>query len=176
MAITRQKKSQIIEDTAKTLTESELVVVAKYQGTSVRSLQQLRRQARDENMTVRVVKNRLVKQALTADDRFNKNDFSFLTGQLMYASSPTDELAPAKLLADFSKNEPQVELVAGLTRDGVLLTAEDIKALAALPTLQQLRGQLAGLINSPLTGLGSVLINNLSSLPRVLTARAQLNS
>lgn len=173
MALSKEKKTAIISDFAKVLSDSKLVVVARYQGTSVKALQELRRQARDNGTEVRIIKNRLVKKAIEQDVRLSKADVSFLTGQLMYAASSEDEVAPAKVLADFAKNEPQIEFVAGFAGDGTILPAEDIKALAALPTKDQLRGQLTGLIASPLSGFSTVMSGNIRGLLNVLFAKAE---
>lgn len=173
MALSKEEKSKVIEQVSNMLANSKLVVIAKYQGTSVQSLQDLRRQARDQGSSVRIIKNRLVRKAMARDHRFTGADLAFLTGQLMYASSPSDEVAPARVIADFAKSEPQVELVAGINADGTILEAEDIKTLATLPTLDQLRGQLAGLIASPLSGLANVLAGNVRGVLNALSARAE---
>jgi len=175
MALSKDRKNEVVTEAAQMLADSKLVVLAKYQGTSVKSLQDLRKTASESNSTVRIMKNRLVKKAMEQDDRLKDIDTAFLTGQLMYAASPSDELAPARIIADFAKNEPQVELVAGITADGSILGIDDVKALADLPTKDQLRGQLAGLIASPLSGLASVLSGNVRGVLNVLSARAEQN-
>ena len=104
MALSKEEKSKVIEQVSNMLANSKLVVIAKYQGTSVQSLQDLRRQARDQGSSVRIIKNRLVRKAMARDHRFTGADLAFLTGQLMYASSPSDEVAPARVIADFAKS------------------------------------------------------------------------
>ena len=173
MALSKQRKSAIVSDVAQLLSQSKLTVIARYQGTSVQSLQDLRRQARDSHTQVRVIKNRLVKKAIEADDKLKQIETDFLTGQLMYAFNDEDELAPAQVLAKFAKNEPQIEFVAALTADGELMPADDVKALAALPTKEQLRGQLAGVIAAPISGFSSVMAANVRNVLNVLHARAE---
>jgi large subunit ribosomal protein L10 len=136
-------------------------------------MQQLRRQARENGTNVRVIKNRLFKQALAGSAKFKDLDTSLLSGQLLYAFNALDEVAPAQSLADFAKQHPQIEFVGGLNADGQLLTADDIKILAALPTKDQLRGQLVGVIASPLSGLVGVMDANLRGVLNVLDARAE---
>jgi large subunit ribosomal protein L10 len=172
VALSKEKKADVVEQVAAMLSDSKLVVIARYQGTSVKSLQDLRRQARDQGSSVRIIKNRLVKKAMANDSRFNETNLDFLSGQLMYAASSSDEVAPARIIADFAKSEPQIELVAGINADGSILGTDDVKLLAALPTRDQLRGQLAGLIAAPLSGFANVLSGNTRGLLNVLSARA----
>jgi large subunit ribosomal protein L10 len=172
MALSRDKKNQVVAEVSELLANSKLTVVARYQGTSVKSMQQLRRQARENGTGVRVIKNRLFKQVLAGNDKFKDLDTDMLSGQLLYAFNADDDVAPAQSLAQFAKQEPQIEFVGGLSGDGQLLGAEDIKVLAALPTKEQLRGQLVGVIASPLSGLVGVMNANLRGVLTVLDARA----
>src|SRR5579863_3579057 len=112
MALTKEKKNEVVDEVAALLADSKLTVMAKYSGTSVKSMQSLRRSAKDNGTTIKVVKNRLFKKALEQDERFKNLDFSQITGQLLYAFNAEDEVAPAKDLAEFAKAEPQLEFVA----------------------------------------------------------------
>lgn len=173
MALSRDKKNQVIDEVSDLLADAKLVVVARYPGTSVKAMQQLRTLARENGTTVRVIKNRLFKQALASNDKFKDLDTGLLSGQLIYAFNSDDEVAPAQSLAQFAKQEPQIEFVGGLSGDGQLLAAEDIKILSALPTKDQLRGQLVRVIASPLSGLVGVMNANLRGVLNVLDARAE---
>jgi len=173
LALSKEKKIAVIQDVSDILANSKLVVVARYQGTSVKAMQELRRQARDSQTQVRIVKNRLFKKAVEQNEKLKNTDTSFLTGQLMYASSNEDELAPAKVVADFAKSEPQIEFVAAFSKDGLVMPAEDVQALADLPTKDQLKAQLVGLLSSPLTSFNSVLTGNIRGMLNVLSARAE---
>ncbi|OGL25717.1 50S ribosomal protein L10 [Candidatus Saccharibacteria bacterium RIFCSPHIGHO2_12_FULL_49_19] len=173
VALSKEKKVKVVEQATDMLANSKLVVVANYRGTSVQSLQKLRRQARDQESKVRIIKNRLVKKAMQADERFKNANLEFLTGQLMYAFSDSDEVVPARVIADFAKSEPQVEFVAGINADGIIINAQDVEILAALPTRDQLRGQLVGLVAAPLSGMANVLSANARGLLNVLSARTQ---
>ncbi|MDB5160857.1 MAG: rplJ [Candidatus Saccharibacteria bacterium] len=176
MALSREKKNEVVADTASLLASSKLTVLAKYQGTPVKSLQQLRRDARGSGTQVRVIKNRLFRLVLDNDQRFASADKDLLVGQLLYAFNAEDEVAPAQSLANFAKLEPQIEFVGALTADGQLLSADDVKALAALPSKDQLRGMLVGTIAAPLSGFANVLAGNVRGVLNVLNARSeQLN-
>lgn len=173
MALSKDKKNQVVLEVSELLADAKLVVLARYPGTSVQAMQQLRRQARENGTSVKVIKNRLFKQALAGNDKFKDLDTSLLSGQLLYAFNPQDEVAPAQSLAQFAKQEPQIEFVGGLTGDGQILGVEDINLLASLPTKDQLRGQLVGIIASPLSGLVGVMNANLRGVLNVLDARAE---
>lgn len=173
MALSRDKKAEVLAEVKRQLESSKLTVLATYSGTSVKSMQELRREARQNGTTVSVVKNRLFKKALSEVDRFKDIDSGTLTGQLMYAFNDADEAAPAQALANFAKNQPQIQFVGGLDADGRMLTADDIKALASLPTKDMLRAQLVGTIGAPLSGFVSVLSGNIRGVLNVLNARAE---
>ena len=173
MALTKDKKNQVVAETSSMLSDSKLTVVAKYQGTSVKSLQQLRRDARESGTKVQVIKNRLFKLALASDDKFKEVDPSILTGQLLYAFNSQDEVAPAQSLANFAKTETQLEFVGGLTADGQFISAEDVKALAALPSKDALRGMLVGTLAAPLSGFVGVMSGNVRGILNVLNARSE---
>lgn len=173
MALSRDKKNEVVAEVAELLNGAKLTVVANYPGTSVKAMQELRRQAKENGTKVRVIKNRLFKQALAGNDKFKDIDTSLLSGQLLYAFNSEDEVAPAQSLAQFAKAEPQIEFVGGLSADGQLLSAEDIKMLASLPTKDQLRGQLVGIIASPLSGLVGTMNANLRGVLNALEARSE---
>lgn len=173
MALTKEQKQQVVEEVQAMLKHSKLTVVAKYQGTSVKSLQQLRRDARDNGTQVKVIKNRLFKKALEADENFSQVDPALLSGQLLYAFNAEDEVAPAQSLSAFAKSEPQVEFVGAITADGQFLPAHDVAALANLPSKDQLRGMLVGTLSAPVSGFVGVLSGNLRGMLNVLNARAE---
>jgi large subunit ribosomal protein L10 len=173
MALSKEKKANVVADVSRLLNESKLTVIANYSGTPVKSMQELRSQAKTGGTTISVVKNRLVKKALAGDERFKDIDTAIFTGQLMYAFNADDEAAPAQVIAVFAKNEPQIEFVGALNAEGQLLSAEDVKVLAALPSKQQLRAQLAGTIAAPLSGFVNVVSGNIRGVLNALNARAE---
>lgn len=173
MALSRPKKEEVIKEIKELLTGSKLTVIAKYEGTTVDAMQQLRRQARDNGSLVRVIKNRLLIQALGELDQFKSADSSQLRGQLLYAFNDADEVAPAQLLANFSRAEPQIAFVGALSADGSFINSDDVKHLASLPSKDQLRGMLIGTINAPLTGFVNVVAGNVRGLLNVINARAE---
>jgi large subunit ribosomal protein L10 len=119
-------------------------------------MQVLRAAARAEDVTIKVAKNRLVRVALGAESKFKAADTSLLTGQLVYAFSSVDEVAPAQVFAKFAKSHPALKLVIGFDDTGASLDTATVTALAALPTKEQLRGQLVSVIAGPLSGFLNV--------------------
>ncbi|MBX4190478.1 50S ribosomal protein L10 [Candidatus Saccharibacteria bacterium] len=173
MAISKQKKAEVIAEISELLASSKMTVLAKYSGTSVKAMQQLRRQSKDSGTVIKVVKNRLFIQALSGSEKFKDIDTAVLSGQLIYAFNSGDEVVPAQNIAVFAKDQPKVEFVGGLNADGQLLSAEDMKALASLPSKEQLRAQLVGTISAPVSGFVNVLASNIRSVLNVLNAKAE---
>jgi len=173
MALTRDEKNQVVADVSELLGKSKLTVVAAYQGTGVKQMQELRRNARESGTVVKVVKNRLLRQALLATDSLKDTDTNALTGQLLYAFNAEDEVAPAQALANFAKANPTIEFVGAITPEGQFMTVEDVKVLAALPSKDQLRAQLVGTLGAPLSGFVNVLSGNIRGVLNVMSARAE---
>lgn len=172
MALSKQKKQEVIDEVAQLLADSKLTVVAKYQGTTVKQLQDLRRSAKDSDTVVKVIKNRLVVQALSASDLYKDADKSELNTQLLYAFNNADEVAPAKALADFAKANPTIQFVGAYTEEGKFISADEVKALASLPSKNQLIAGLINTLNSPVQGVMSGLGGNLHGLLQGLEAKA----
>lgn len=177
MALSRDKKAALIDEVSGLLAGSKLTVAVRYPGTSVKALQTLRKDASQTGTSVKVVKNRLFLKALEGHETLKGSDTSLISGQLLYAFNDQDEVAPAQDLAKFAKDQPQIEFVVGFTADGQVLLADDLKALADLPSKQQLRAMLVGTVAAPLSGLANVLAGNVRGVLNVLNARAEsLNS
>lgn len=172
MALTKDQKKDVVEEVSNLLENSKLTVIAQYKDTSVKQMQELRKSARESETLVKVIKNRLVIKAIKANDRFSTVNTDSINGQLLYAFNAVDEVAPAQSLATFAKKNPSIKFVAGLTSDGQLISAEDVAALAALPSKDQLRAQLVGTIAAPLSGFMNVLSGNVRGVLNVLQARA----
>ncbi|MBI5358001.1 50S ribosomal protein L10 [Candidatus Saccharibacteria bacterium] len=173
MALSKQQKEDIISEVSSLLEASKLTVVANYKGTGVKQLQDLRKQAKETGTKVKIVKNRLVVKALSESEKFKTVDTSQLNEQLLYAFNSEDEVAPAQALAKFAKANPSLVFVGGITAEGEFIGADDVKALSSLPSKDQLRAQLIGTINAPLTGFVGVLAGNVRGVMNVLNARAE---
>ncbi|HKR81893.1 MAG TPA: 50S ribosomal protein L10 [Candidatus Saccharimonadales bacterium] len=163
MALSKTEKSQVIADVAELLDSSKMTVVTKYEGTTVKAMQALRRQARDNGTKVKVVKNRLLKQAIKQTD-LKDVDVSALEGMLLYAFNSEDEVAPAQAIANFAKTNPTLQFVGAITADGKFLGADEVKALATLPGKDQLIGEVVAMLLSPVNDITNALSGNLHSL------------
>lgn len=172
MALSKQKKDEIVADVSNLLANSKLTVVAKYQGTTVQAIQTLRKDARESGTNVRVIKNRLVVQSLKAQDSLKDVDTSALSGMLLYAFNSEDEVAPAKDLDAFAKTNPTIEFVGAITADGQFISSDEVKALAKLPSKAQLIAGVINILNSPLRGVVSGLQGNLHGLLDAVAAKA----
>ncbi len=164
MALTKEKKQQLIDEMAALLGDSKLTVVAAYQGTTVKALQQLRRDARADQTTVKVVKNRLVIKAIEKNEGLKDVDTSALKGQLLYAFNTEDEVAPAKALAEFAKTNPQLTFVGAISPEGKFLSSDEVSALATLPSKTQLIAQVVATLLSPVNDITNGLSGNLHAL------------
>jgi large subunit ribosomal protein L10 len=173
MALTKTKKTEVIGEVADLLATSKLTVAAKYTGTTVKAMQSLRRSGKDSGTVIKVVKNRLVIKALQSSPIHKDVDTSQLTSMLVYAFNSEDEVAPAQTLANFAKTNPTIEFVGAYTADGQFLAADDVKALANLPSKDQLRGMLVGTLAAPLSGFVNVLAGNVRGVLNVLNARSE---
>jgi large subunit ribosomal protein L10 len=173
MALTKAKKHEVVDEVSELLSTSKLTVVTKYQGTTVKALQALRRQAQDDGTTVKVIKNRLVVKAIEQSDKLKAIDTGVFQGMLLYAFNSEDEVAPAQAIAAFAKTNPSLEFVGAISEDGKFIDAADTQALANLPSKDQLRGMLAGTIAAPLSGFANVLAGNVRGILNVLNARRQ---
>jgi large subunit ribosomal protein L10 len=172
MALSKDQKNQVVSDVAELLASSKMTVVAAYQGTTVKAIQQLRREARENGTQVRVVKNRLVIKAVQQNDNLKDVDVTALNGQLLYAFNSEDEVAPAQALANFAKTNPTIEFVGAISGEGKFLSADDVKALATLPGKEQLIAQVIATLLSPVNDVTNALSGNLHALLDGVEAKA----
>jgi len=167
MPLTRAKKEVVVADVIELIGQSKMTVVASYQGTSVKDMQALRNQAKENGTTIKVIKNRLVLQALKSLDSFKEADRSHLSGMLTYAFNSNDEVAPAQSLANFAKTNPSLVFIGAFTADAKWLDAQQVSHLAELPSKPVLIASVVSLLGSPLR---SVISSVNKSLPDVLSA------
>ena len=137
-----------------------------------REVEELRAKLREEGMTYRVTKNTLLRLAVANSPAMAKIDPATFTGPMALAFSFDDEVAPARVIFQYAKEHQALEIVGALTGDGHLLSATEVKALATLPSREQLIAQVVGTIAAPLTGFVGVMAGNVRSIINVLNALA----
>lgn len=164
MALTKVKKDKVVAEVAELLAHSKMTVIAQYQGTTVKAIQALRKDAKANGTKISVVKNRLVIKAIEATESIKNVDTSALKGQLLYAFNATDEVAPASALATFAKTNPSIQFVGAITADGTFMSVDDVKALAALPSKNDLIAQVVATLLSPVHDVTNALSGNLHAL------------
>ena len=172
MAISKAKKDTLVADLTALLNDAKLTAYARYQGLTVAELQDLRKAARKAGVKIKVVKNRLVKVAMNEIGVYKDTDTTGLTGQLVYAISDTDEVAPAKILAEFAKTHPALELAGGFNDSGKALDQAEITTLAAMPSKNELIAQVVAQLLSPATDTISALTGGISGIISGLEAKA----
>lgn len=164
MALSREQKEAVVAEVKALLAESKMTVLAEYAGLTVKDMQTLRRTARENGTDIKVVKNRLFRLAVSKVENVKEADLSEFAQQLVYAFNKEDEVAPAQVLAKFAKTNPDLKMVAGLQADGVVLSGDDVKALAALPSKNELIGQVLATLSAPLTDSLQALSGDLHGL------------
>lgn len=170
MAKSREQKEQSVEQLASDLNQIKLAVLTDYRGLTVSELDELREKLDEEQIPYRVTKNTLLKLALKNSENLGKIDTESLKGPLAVAFGFDDEVAAARLIHGFAKEHDALEITGALTGEGEYLDAAQVKALALLPTKDQLLGQLVATISAPIQGFNRVLSGNLSGLINVLRA------
>jgi large subunit ribosomal protein L10 len=162
-----QKREQVAE-LKQTFTETEVVVVTRNLGLSVAQSTALRNRMRDAGAHYKVTKNTLALIALEGTRYAPISDL--LTGPTALATS-TDPVAAAKVAVDFAKTTDRFEVVGGAMGD-TILDVNGVKALAELPSLDELRAKIIGLINAPATKVAQVIQAPAAQLARVFGAYA----
>lgn len=162
----RSQKAESVAQLNAVFNEVGVVVVTRNLGMSVAQSTDLRTKMRDVGASYKVAKNSLAKLALN-DSPYTGLD-RYLTGPTALAYS-TDPVAAAKAAVDFAKTNDKLEIVGG-SMGGQLLDEAGIKALATMPSLDELRGTLIGLINAPATKIARVVNEPAAKLARVFAA------
>ena len=159
MAISKDKKNTLVADLTALLSDSKMVVYAKYQGLTVAELQELRKMAREAGVKIKVVKNRLVKVAMKEIAAYKDTETANLTGQLLYALGSDEDFDAAKVLTKFAKTHDKMELIGGFNGEGATLSKDEVTTLGSLPTKNELIAQVVDTLLSGINGVVSALEN-----------------
>lgn len=172
MAISRDKKQALVAEISDVLKDAKSTVFAQYKGLTVAEVQELRKNAREAGVVIKVAKNRLMRVALSQHDSYKDTDTSALNGQLLYAFSADDEVAPAQVLNEFAKTHSALAFAGAFSAEGAVLSADEVKALAGLPSKNQLIGEVVAQLLSPVNDITNALSGNLHALLDGVEAKA----
>lgn len=157
MALNREEKAAVIEEVSAQVAQAGSIVLAEYRGLTVEKITQLRKQARESGVYLRVLKNTLVRRAVK-DTPYEKLADQ-MVGPLMYGIS-ADPVAPAKLIASFAKANDQL-LVKGGAMPNVVMDVAGVQALATMPSREELLAKLLGTMQAPV----ATFVRTLNEVP-----------
>lgn len=164
----RAEKAESIETLKGVFSDAGAVVVTHYMGLTVAEMTDLRLRLRKEGAGLKVVKNRLAQKALAADA--GSDTYTLFKGPVAIAYAP-DPVSAAKVATQYAKDNEKFTVIGGLMGEQVL-DVKGIEALAKLPSLDQLRASIIGLLQAPATKVAGVLQAPAGQLARVFNAYA----
>ena len=147
-------KQPSVQEISEQIKDAQSVVVVDYRGLTVAEDTQLRKQLREAGVAYKVYKNTLVNFAIKGTDFESLSDV--LEGPNAFAISTTDATAPARVIAKFAKTAPALEIKAGVV-EGTFYDADGMKAIATIPSREELLSKFLGSIQSPITNFARVI-------------------
>ena len=169
MALRLEDKKALVKEVNAVAGDSVTAVAAEYRGLSVSEMTALRKEARNAGVYMRVVKNTLARRAVEGTD-FECMQES-LKGPILLAFAKEDPGAAARVIKDFAKEHEALQAVS-LSAGGQLLPGSDLKKLADLPTLDQARAMLLGVMVAPMSTLVRTIAEPPAMLARIVSARS----
>jgi large subunit ribosomal protein L10 len=168
MALRLEDKKALVKEVNAVAGDSVTAVAAEYRGLSVAEMTELRKEARNAGVYMRVVKNTLARRAVEGTEFECMRET--LNGPILLAFAKDDPGAAARVIKNFAKGHDALQAVS-LSAGGRLLPASDLATLADLPTLDQARAMLLGVMMAPMTKLARTLAEPSAMLARTLSAR-----
>ena len=165
----RAQKAEAIESLKGVLNDSGAVVVTHYMGLTVAEMTDLRLRLRKEGASLKVVKNTLVQKAL--DGVAGEAGDALFKGPVAIAYGP-DPVSAAKVVTQYAKDNDKFTVVGGILGQTTILDKAAVTSLATLPSLDQIRARLVGLLNAPATKIAGILQAPAGLLARVIQAHA----
>ena len=170
MALRLEDKKALVAEVNAVASDSVTAVAAEYRGLSVSEMTELRKEARNAGVYLRVVKNTLARRAVEGTDFECLQDS--LKGPLLLAFAKEDPGAAARIIKDFAKEHDALKAVS-LAAGGQVMPGSDIAKLADLPTLDQARAMLLGVMVAPMSQLVRTLAEPPAMLARTMSARGE---
>ena len=167
----KQSKKNYVEEMQKVFSSSEAVMIAQYQGLNVKELDLLRKELREKGIIFKITKNRITKIALKNSPC--KDLEKYFTGPTAAAMS-SDAITSAKILTKFAKSHNKLKIVAGFM-DGKVLDQKEVAIIATLPSLEEARAKIVGILTSPAQKLVSILLAPGSKIANLARAKSLKN-
>jgi large subunit ribosomal protein L10 len=166
--LNRKEKEQVISDLSERIKGFRAAVLTNYRGLNVEQLNHLRQRLREEKISYHVIKNTLMKLASKGTD-LEKLD-NFFEGPTAIAISYGDPVLLSKILSEFIKTQPSLEIRVGLIQ-GKVASADEVKALATMPSREVLFSQILGGIQGPASQIGALLYRAIQQMLGIIQAR-----
>ena len=152
--MSKEKKQVYISEMSSQLDKAEAVIVAHYQGLTVKQLDELRKKMRKHGIQFKITKNRITKLAL---EKTSRKDLSNLFSGPTAVAMSDDAKTSAKILTNFSKENQNLKILGGIMGKD-LLDVAGVKNIATLPTLDEARAKIVGILSSPPQKIASILL------------------
>ena len=169
--MTKEAKKNYVEEMKKNFTSYESVMIAQYQGLNVTELDELRKELRDKGILFKITKNRITKIAIKETPV--KDLEKYFTGPTAAAIS-SDPITTAKILTKFAKSHDKLKIVAGFM-DGKVLDQKEVAIIATLPSLEEARSKIVGILATPAQKLVSILLAPGSKIANLARAKSLKN-
>ena len=156
-----QSKIALVDEIKEKIEKSQSIILVNNHGLTVEEVTKLRKELREHGVDYKVYKNTMLKRAFDATGNEAANDL--LVGPTVVAFGIEDAVQPAKILNDFAEDNERLEIKGGLL-DGRIVSVDEVKELAKLPSREVLIAQLLGGLNAPIQGLATVLSGNIRGL------------
>ena len=167
----KEAKKNYVEEMKKNFTSNDSVMIAQYQGLNVTELDELRKELRNKGILFKITKNRITKIAIKETQV--KDLEKYFTGPTAAAIS-SDPITTAKILTKFAKSHEKLKIVAGFM-DGKVLDQKEVAIIATLPSLEEARAQIIGILATPAQKLVSILLAPGSKIANLARAKSLKN-
>ena len=169
--MSKEAKKNYVEEMKKNFSSNDSVMIAQYQGLNVNELDALRNELRSKGILFKITKNRITKIAIKETEK--KDLEKYFTGPTAAAIS-SDPISTAKILTKFSKANKKLKIIAGYM-DGKVLDDKEVSIIATLPTLDEARAKIVGILTAPAQKIVSILLAPGSKIANLARAKSLKN-
>ena len=166
----REDKQKVVADLQQRMPRAKVAILTRFTGLNVRKMTQLRRELRKAEVEYRIVKNTLLRLAIQGTDKEHLGEK--LEGPIAIAWSDTDPVTPARILAKFAREFPELQILVA-SSEGKLWGPTEIQSWVTLPSLEELRAKILGFIQAPASSLVRLLVTPSTHLAQLLKAQSQ---